>query len=72
MFGARGTKSFTLVLKKGDDVAGSSGTRSLSVPMPGSVGVREFTELLPKLVKANKANILGFRSPNGRFYGVEV
>jgi hypothetical protein len=72
MFGARGTKSFALVLKKGDDVSGSSGTRSLSIPMPGSVGVTEFTQLLPKLVKKNKNNILGFRTPNGRFYGVKV
>lgn len=64
--GARGTKSFTVVLKKPASVGGSSGTKTLSVPMPGTIGILEFMYVLDKFPK--KTNIRGFRTPNGRYW----
>lgn len=67
--GARGSKAFTIILKKkATGIKGApSGVSSFSFPVPQTVGIQEFYDVLDKLPK-NKTNIQGFRTPNGRFW----
>ncbi|HEY9762800.1 MAG TPA: hypothetical protein V6D07_09750 [Trichocoleus sp.] len=60
--GAKGTKSYTLFLKKAESVGGAT-VRSVDFPVPGEVKLRDFY----KWAKS-KGKLAGMRSPDGISY----
>lgn len=62
--GVRGSKSFTVILKKKASIGGSTGTKTLSIPMPAGTTILGFYNFLDNLPE-HKSNIQAFRTPNG-------
>jgi hypothetical protein len=64
--GSKGTKSFKIVLKDKVDVNGTK-VKTLSIPVPGTVGLDEFYTWATQF---KDKGVIGIVSPNGVSYGI--
>lgn len=64
--GSKGTKSFKLTLKEKVDINGTK-VKTLSIPVPGTVGLDEFYAWAAQF---KDKGVIGIVSPNGVSYGI--